>query len=177
MSLETGYGHGIDHPKPLAGMGMVVFMLWHRYRRAIAWSLPLGAAGGAGIALVMYATGNPDYRSQGGSGALIYLLVLGVAVGAATALAALIGGSIAIVAKQRSLRRNPHIQVAAGVIGAGIGAGLLWIVVGVVNAIVTPTGASWIGVIIIFALIAAVSSAVLASVVLGRSERQAKSTT
>lgn len=147
-------------------------MFWRRYRSTVAGALLLAAATGSFLGFALYAGGNSDYREQAGVGGLLYWLALGAILGATTALASLIGGAVALLIHDRGLTLPARSRIIAGSIGAGLGGATLWLSVGIVNASVTPTAASFFGVALLIALVSAVAASILAGLLLSRAERR-----
>lgn len=143
-------------------------MLWRRHRVAALGAVPLGAAIGVAFSFALYLSGNRDYRERGGWSAFAYTFVVGAGIGGVTALAALVGGALALLLLGRHSERTARACAVIGAVGAAAGAGALWIVVGIVTTIVTPTGAAWF---FGFALLAGVSAIVAVAVAWGMLHR------
>lgn len=150
-------------------------MLWRRYRSTIGWALLVAAGAGSFLGFALYMGGNPDYRAHAGPLGLVYWLALGAILGVTTAIAALVGGAIALLVRDRGLTRSPQTRIVAGTIGAAVGAIALWLGIGIVNAVVTEIGGSFFGLAILIALISAVVTAIPAGLLLNRAERRAAS--
>lgn len=146
-------------------------MLWERYRAAAISAIPMGISVGAVLGIAVYLTGNSDYREQGGWGAFAYIFAVGAGIGALSALAALIGGWLVILAAERRQREPVRTRSIRGAAGAAAGAGMLWLAVGVVTLFSTPSGAAWMFGFVMLAGIAAAGAATVAWVVLKRAER------
>lgn len=121
--------------------------------------------------LALYAGGNADYRAQAGWGGFVYWIALGGGAGAVTGLAACMGAAVALVARDRDLRRESEARVAIGAVGASIGAVGPWIVVGVAVSFSTAPG--WWLFPLGVAVMVAVGAAVVARVLFARAERAA----
>jgi hypothetical protein len=148
-------------------------MFWRRYRRELLWSIPIAAVVGVVLALIVYLGGNPDYRAYSGWGGLASLLLVAVLATSGTGVAALCAGSIAVFVVDRTFQRSALFRIVAGTLGAAAGAALVWIAVGVVNAIAAPTGASWLGVSSMIASVSAAIAGTVAVVMLNRAEMRA----
>lgn len=132
-------------------------MFWKRYGFAITWALPLGIALGAGIAMGVYLMGNPDFREQGGWQDFPFMLLMGVLVGAALALAAMIGATLLILIGDRNRERKHELEVwvSGGTMGAVAGVAVLWLGFAATNQL-TPT-ASFAN-ILLYTIIAAMTA-------------------
>lgn len=145
------------------------------YRGSLLAAIPLGVAVGAGLAVSVYLTANPDYRAQGGLAAFSILVGTGALAGGATAVVATVGAAIAISISGRTREPASGVPVVAGAVGAASGAAALWLGVGTVNAVVPPGGASWFGMAALLAFVAAGIAAGLAALVLRRVPRTSAS--
>lgn len=145
-------------------------MIWRRYRSTAGWALLGSAAIGILCGLAVYLGANPDYRAQSGWGGFAYWISLGAILGGGTGLAAILGGAVAIVLRDRDLSRESRSRILLGVAGASIGPVLLW---GAFGTIATATGgADYLYIFIGIAAAAVVVTAVLAGVMLSRAERR-----
>jgi len=145
-------------------------MFWRRYRSTLGWAAIASAVVGIALGLVIYAAGNADYRAQAGWSGFAYWLAIGAVLGLGTGLAALVGGAVALVARDRDFARNSESRITIGTLGASIGAALSWAAVGVATAL-SEGIALWplsTGVAVGAALIAAI----VARILLGRAERR-----
>ena len=117
---------------------------------------------------MLYLGGNPDFRAQGGWSAFLSLMGPGVGIGAVIGVcAALTAGAFAAIRAQRS---DPVIRAGRASTGAAIGAAMLWIVVGVVEVVATGRW-GWFGFYPLAALVSAGLAALLAAVIVRRSNR------
>ncbi|MFV0320302.1 MAG: hypothetical protein ACK5IN_08075 [Microbacterium sp.] len=147
--------------------------MWRRYRRPITLALPVGAALGCLMSLGVYLAGNPDYRRYGGWGAFVNTIVVGGAIGAVTALAAVGGGVLALLVWDRALVKSPPSRRDAAALGAALGTAVLWLAFGVVNGLLSPSGWSWFGLTGIVVAVAAPIAAIAAGMLVARAERRA----
>lgn len=144
--------------------------MWRRYRSSVGWAVLISGGVGVLCGLAVYLGGNADYRSQSGWGGIAYWVALGALFGIGTGAAAIVGGAVAIVLRDRSLSRGGSSRVALGVAGASIGSALLW---GVLGAVTAATGGAGYSLIFIgVAAVAALLTAILARTILSRAERR-----
>lgn len=121
------------------------------------------------LGLAIYAAGNADYRDQAGWGGLAYWLAVGAVLGLGTGLAALVGGTVSLVTRDRDFARGSTSRIASGTLGASIGAALAWLALG---AAALPGSIAWWPIFVGLAVAAACVAAVIARILLGRAERQ-----
>lgn len=141
-------------------------MFKNGYRWAAVAAVPSGVGLGVLVAVSFYLAGNPDYRAQGGGPALAYLLGVGVVLGGVTALVALMGGVAGIAWARRRGTISRSRAITAGATAAGIATAVLYLAIGFVNAVVTASGASWLGFIVLIAAVVGATTAIATAVVL-----------
>lgn len=141
-------------------------LLWRRYRSTLGLAFAASASLGALVGLAVYAGGNADYRVQAGWGGFIYWVILGIVLGAGTGLFSIAGGAVAMVIRDRNLRRTSAARVRIGTLGASIGAVLPWI------AVAVAAGSVWWLFALGIAVVVGLVTAAFARVMLGRAERQ-----
>ena len=151
---------------------MVNPVLWRRYRRIVVAAVPIGAGIGVALNLAVYLTGNPDYRLQGGFGAFLYTLTVGSAIGATAALCAVLGSIVSLLIWDRRVVRPSRSRTIAGAAGAGIGTLFLWITVGFVNALISPTAWQGFGVVGVIAVLGALIAAATAGTMIRMVEKR-----
>ncbi|WP_424446278.1 hypothetical protein [Microbacterium sp. CH-015] len=148
---------------------MANVMFWRRYRSTLGWAAIASPAVGAALGLAIYASGNADYRAQAGWSGFAYWLAIGAVLGLGTGLAALVGGTVCLVARDRDFARNSASRITFGTLGASIGAALAWVAVGVAAL---PGSIAWWPLFVGLAVAAALVAATVARILLGRAERR-----
>ncbi|WP_396668054.1 hypothetical protein [Microbacterium sp. R86528] len=145
-------------------------MIWRRYRSTLGLAIATSAAIGILCGLAVYLGGNADYRAQSGWGGFAYWIVLGAVCGVGTGFMAILVAVLAVASRDRDLARASSSRINIGVAGATIGSALPWGAFGVATAMTGGAGYSYI--FIGVAVVAAVFTAVLARIMLGRVERR-----
>lgn len=99
------------------------------------WALPLGIAGGIGIAVAMFLVGNRDPQAANTATEFWAMLGLGALAGCALVLAALIGGTVLVLIGDRNRHRKHELEVwvTGGTMGAVAGVIVLWLALAIVN--------------------------------------------
>lgn len=148
--------------------------MWRRYRGALAWAVPTGAALGAVLGILFYMGSNAGYREQGGWGAFGYLVGGSALLGVVVALFAAIGGAVAVVIRDRPMLRSGRSRVRAIVFGAVIGAAVPWLAVAVATGVTGTFGVLGPAILVLPLVVSAVLAGIVADALARRAERAAE---
>lgn len=148
-------------------------MLWRRYSKVVALAFPVGGLGGVILASLVYFGGNPDYRSQGGLSAFMYLVGAGGLLGLGSAVGAVLGATLILLVCDRRLQRSSGARIGLGVVGSAAGAAAVWVIVGAMDNALAPTGRPWLSTSLMVSGLAALCAAGAAWLMIGLTERRA----
>ncbi len=105
--------------------------MWSRHRRSIVWAVPAATAVGLVLAAVTYMALIPSPTIWASNMNLVWIMLIGAAIGAGHGLSGLLGALAALHLRNQQ-DPNPFNDLT---VGALIGAGLAWLVAILVLAV------------------------------------------